>query len=127
MTGIGSSELIILVLIGLIVLGPKRLPQIANQIGSWVGQARRMSRAMKRQLEDELDFDEDFNFKPPKIAPPPIKSAGDPAGPDYELDEVAAIEEHVPSEDDTFSPLHSEAGKDDVVEDDADSAADKDA
>jgi len=40
---------------------------------------------------------------------------------------VAAIEEHVPSEDDTFSPLHSEAGKDDVVEDDADSAADKDA
>ena len=61
MSGIGSSELIILVLIGLIVLGPRRLPQIANQIGSWIGQARRMTRAMKRQLEDELNFDDDFN------------------------------------------------------------------
>ena len=51
MSGIGSSELIILLLIGLIVLGPTRLPQIANQLGSWIGQARRMTRAMKRQLE----------------------------------------------------------------------------
>ena len=59
MSGIGSSELIILILIGLIVLGPKRLPQIANQIGSWIGQARRMARAMRRQLEDELNFDDD--------------------------------------------------------------------
>ena len=72
MSGIGSSELIILVLIGLIVLGPKRLPQIANQLGSWIGQARRMTRAMKRQLEDELNFDDDFNPKPPRIAPPPV-------------------------------------------------------
>ena len=72
MSGVGSSELIILILIGLIVLGPKRLPQIANQLGSWIGQARRMTRAMKRQLEDELNFDDDFNPKPPRIAPPPV-------------------------------------------------------
>ena len=61
MSGVGSSELIILLLIGLVVLGPKRLPQIANQLGSWIGQARRMTRAMKRQLEDELNVDENFN------------------------------------------------------------------
>ncbi len=68
MSGIGFWELIILFLIGLIVLGPERLPRVANQLGSWLGQARRMTRVMKRQLEDELDFE-----KPPNIKPPPAK------------------------------------------------------
>ena len=81
MSGVGSSELIILILIGLIVLGPKRLPQIANQIGSWIGQARRMTRAMRRQLEDELNFDDDFNIKSPKIAPPFAVDEPGPANP----------------------------------------------
>ncbi|MEM9209734.1 MAG: hypothetical protein AAGA61_10835, partial [Pseudomonadota bacterium] len=33
------------------------LPQVANQLGSWLGQARRMTRMMKRQLEDEINLD----------------------------------------------------------------------
>jgi sec-independent protein translocase protein TatB len=60
MSGIGFFELVILFLIGLIVLGPKRLHSVASQLGSWVGQARRMTRAMKRQLEDELDLGDDL-------------------------------------------------------------------
>ena len=104
MSGVGSSELIILILIGLIVLGPKRLPQIANQLGSWIGQARRMTRAMRRQLEDELNLDADLNFKPAKVTPPTIVSENpDPADPAYDLDEP---EPHVPYDDDTYSPLH---------------------
>ena len=47
MSGIGFWELIILSLIGLIVLGPKRLPQVANQLGEWIGQAKRMTRVMR--------------------------------------------------------------------------------
>jgi len=57
MSGIGFWELVILFLIGLVVLGPERLPRVANQLGSWVGQARRMTRMMKRQLEDELNLE----------------------------------------------------------------------
>ena len=81
MTGVDWSELLLLLLIGLIVLGPKRLPEIANKIGGWIGQARRMTRVMKRQLEDELQT-EDFKLKP--------------------------FEPHVPSDDDTYSPIHGE-------------------
>ena len=69
MSGIGFWELIILSLIGLVVLGPERLPRVANQIGSWLGQARRMTRVMKRQLEDELNFADDLNIKPPNREP----------------------------------------------------------
>ena len=58
MSGIGFWELIILFLIGLIVLGPKRLPHVANQIGEWIGQAKRMTRWMRRQLYEEVEFNE---------------------------------------------------------------------
>ncbi len=113
MSGVGSSELIILILIGLIVLGPKRLPQIANQIGSWIGQARRMTRAMRRQLEDELNFDDD-NIKRPAIAPPSVLSPNpDPADPDYDADEpdpTPEPEAHIPHDDDSYSPLHGDDG-----------------
>ena len=70
MSGIGFSELIILFVIGLIVLGPERLPRVANQLGGWIGQARRMTRIMKRQLEDELDIKKDFSIQPPALQAP---------------------------------------------------------
>lgn len=124
MSGVGSSELIILLLIGLVVLGPKRLPQIANQLGSWIGQARRMTRAMKRQLEDELNLDENFQPKAPKIAPPVASPAPNSADPAYDYDssgEPAApdpeaapeVEAYIPSDDDTYSPAHDAEDSDD--------------
>ncbi len=114
MSGIGFSEILILCLIGLIVLGPERLPRVANQIGGWVGQARRMTRMMRRQLEEELDFDKDLNIKPPI--------------------------HQTPNDDDSYSPLHAQpartvagveiedGGKDDGGEDDMpdDDSAEKD-
>jgi len=65
MSEVGFMELIVLFAIGLIVLGPERLPRVANKLGSWVGQARRMTRVMKRQLEDELNFEKDLDIRPP--------------------------------------------------------------
>jgi len=53
---VGFSELILLFVIGLLVLGPEKLPQVANKLGGWVGQARRMTRMLKRQIEEELEF-----------------------------------------------------------------------
>jgi len=64
MSGVGFSELIILALIGLIVLGPERLPRLASQIGSWLGQARRITQVMRRQLEDELNLEKDLTLRP---------------------------------------------------------------
>ncbi len=78
MSGIGFWELIFLFLIGLIVLGPERLPRVAQQLGNWLGQARRMTRVMKRQLEDELDLNKALNPQPQKTARP--KTTSTPAG-----------------------------------------------
>jgi len=106
MSGVGFSELIILFLIGLIVLGPERLPRVANQMGSWLGQARRMTRVMKRQLEEEIDLEGASKNKSPyprsrseamKPQTPVDRFDGEPAEQD-----AASADEH----DDTYSPAH---------------------
>jgi Sec-independent protein translocase protein TatA len=42
MSGVGFSEIVILFMIGLIVLGPEKLPRVANQLGT-CGASLRMS------------------------------------------------------------------------------------
>ena len=109
MSGVGFSEFLILCLIGLIVLGPKRLPKVANQIGGWVGQARRMTRVMRRQLQEELNFDDDFNIKPSSAPPPrddddysPLHKQPDEADDDTPVDDPAkAAEEPELEKDDS--------------------------
>ena len=99
MSGVGLSELIILFLIGLIVLGPERLPRVANQIGNWIGQARRMTRVMKRQLEDELDLENTPDIKPSQATASPSTQDKSPADPESV---------HLPANeaDDEYSPAH---------------------
>lgn len=108
MSGIGSSEFILLLVIGLIVLGPKRLPEIANKIGGWIGQARRMTRVLKRQLEDELNVEAGRTMRPPPAPPRPAPGPAPAAEP--------AAAGHVPNDDDGYSPLHDDAAGDDDPE-----------
>ena len=123
MSSIGFSELIILALIGLIILGPERLPKVANQIGTWLGQARRMTRVMKRQLEEELDLEGTNNIRPPSPPPSekfPPKAASVPdvdPEPTPEVEPMPASEPYVPEEDDTYSAAH-EADEDGTGVDD---------
>ena len=104
MSGVGFFELVILFLIGLIVLGPKRLHSVATQLGSWVGQARRMTRAMKRQLEEELDLGDDL--KAVKNIASDIKGIKDDFVDELKIGPEAA---YVPRDDDSYSPLHDES------------------
>jgi sec-independent protein translocase protein TatB len=51
---VGFDELILLFVIGLLVLGPERLPKVANVLGKWVGRARRTASHLRHQLEREI-------------------------------------------------------------------------
>jgi len=118
MSGIGFWELIILSLIGLIVLGPERLPRVANQLGNWLGQARRMTRVMKRQLEDELNFEKDLNIKPPNREPSSQPSYIPPRDDDdfsaaHEDGEVGTGvgDDELPEENDDLTDIAADRGK----------------
>jgi sec-independent protein translocase protein TatB len=49
------SELAIIFGLALVVLGPKKLPGLVQQVGRWVGRARHMARQFREQLESEVN------------------------------------------------------------------------
>jgi sec-independent protein translocase protein TatB len=52
MFDIGWSEMMVILVVALIVIGPKDLPRVARNVGRWVGKARAMARDFQNQLED---------------------------------------------------------------------------
>jgi sec-independent protein translocase protein TatB len=57
MFDIGFSEVLLIFVIALVVLGPEKLPRAASQGGRWVGRARAMARQFKEQLEEEVNLE----------------------------------------------------------------------
>ncbi|MBQ7609168.1 MAG: twin-arginine translocase subunit TatB [Desulfovibrionaceae bacterium] len=58
MFGIGSTELLVILLVGLIVLGPKSLASLSRTIGKVVGEFRRVSTDFQRTLNAEAAMEE---------------------------------------------------------------------
>lgn len=54
MFDIGFSELVLIALLALIVLGPKRLPEVARAAGKWLGRLRRFMADVKQDFDREL-------------------------------------------------------------------------
>jgi len=95
------SEILIILVLALIVLGPERLPRVVSEAGRWVGRARAMARQFREQLEEEVQGDEArkraaagasansspaAGERPPASAEPSTEPAnpanpGNPAGP----------------------------------------------
>jgi sec-independent protein translocase protein TatB len=55
MFDIGFSELLLIAVLALVVLGPKRLPEVARTAGRWAGRARRFVDSVKRDMDREMD------------------------------------------------------------------------
>lgn len=57
MFDIGFSELLLVGLVALLVLGPERLPIAARNAGLWLGRAKRAMNTLKAQVTQELDHE----------------------------------------------------------------------
>ncbi len=55
MFDVGFWELVILFGLGLMVLGPERMPKVAAKVGRWAGQAKRMASNLTDQMRDEIE------------------------------------------------------------------------
>jgi Tat protein translocase TatB subunit len=72
---VGFTEIVLILGIALLVLGPERLPRLAADIGRWAGRARSMARQLRTQLEQEATYD------PLRDAPRPAATTPPPSPP----------------------------------------------
>jgi sec-independent protein translocase protein TatB len=81
MFDVGFAELVLLFVIGLLILGPERLPKVATQLGRWVARARRTATQLRRQLEQEVDLNEAIRPRKPPPSRPRDSSSLDESEP----------------------------------------------
>ncbi|NKF51265.1 Sec-independent protein translocase subunit TatB [Shewanella sp. WXL01] len=56
--GIGFMELLLIGILGLVVLGPERLPVAVRSITGWIRAMKRMANSVKDELEQELQIEQ---------------------------------------------------------------------
>jgi sec-independent protein translocase protein TatB len=115
---VGFTELLLIAALALLVLGPQKLPKLAQQVGRWVGRARSMARQFRDQLEEEAHsietkmtidpgIDTSLDSKPgPAASATP--SATEPATPAAEAPAGVAPASVAPveTEEDFYPPDH---------------------
>ena len=74
MFDVGFWEMLLLLALGLIILGPKKLPAVALKIGNYIGKARSLVNSFSRQMKQEIEL-EPKRPMVPKKAKPPSKSS----------------------------------------------------
>lgn len=80
MFGIGMTELLVILTIALIVIGPKKLPELARSLGKGLAEFRRASSEMRREF---LEVADETRIDPPKkTADAKPEKPGEPKSPD---------------------------------------------
>ncbi len=75
-------DILFILLLALIIFGPKRLPEIARQVAKYLAQFRVMRDDLKRQLESELlNIELEEKAKAAASPPPQLETPAPPAQP----------------------------------------------
>jgi sec-independent protein translocase protein TatA len=73
MGSIGMPEMLVILVIALIVFGPRKLPELGKSIGKSLAEFKRASNELKSTLEEEIRIEEQKTIKKP--VPPPLPAA----------------------------------------------------
>ncbi|SRR2546427_4695362 len=76
---IGMPELIIILVIALIIFGPRKLPELGRSLGRSINEFKKASNELRSTLEDEIRVEEQrdqataaASATPPSATPPPV-------------------------------------------------------
>ncbi|WP_444999810.1 Sec-independent protein translocase protein TatB [Halomonas mongoliensis] len=148
MFDIGFLELMFIGVVGLLVLGPERLPKAARTAGLWLGKIKRSVSGMQREISAQLEAEElrqKLNEQQKKLddsvrqVQRDVESIAEPDRPaeasdkapassaEQRLDDALARARRAPSEADASEAGASEAAAPNADEPTAPSASDKDA
>jgi TatA/E family protein of Tat protein translocase len=82
---IGMPELIIIMVIALIIFGPRKLPELGRSLGRSLSEFKRASNELKNTLDEEIRLEDDRDAERQR---PPKSSAVDEAVPRQPGDQV---------------------------------------
>jgi len=79
---IGMPELVIILVIALIIFGPRKLPELGRSLGKSINEFKKASNELRSTLEDEIRVEEQRDrvattaaATPPAATPPPADAA----------------------------------------------------
>lgn len=88
MFNVGGGELLVILLIALMVLGPDRLPGFAKKAGKVMADVRRISQGFQSEIRSAMELDDDTPARPravdpaapatPRLVDPPTPAGGPP-------------------------------------------------
>ena len=74
-TSLGPAEILVILVVALIVLGPKRLPEAGRQVGKAIAEVRKWSQSFQDEIKSVVDIDSTrptYTQPQPGYDPPPI-------------------------------------------------------
>jgi sec-independent protein translocase protein TatA len=83
-TSLGPAEILVILVVALIVLGPKRLPEAGRQVGRAIAEVRKWSQSFQDEIRSAVDFDTgppSYPTPPPGTQPSPIPMVPAETGP----------------------------------------------
>ena len=63
MPQIGWFELLVIIIVAILVIGPKDFPSVLEKIGSWVGSIKRYFSDVQKNVNEITNLEEDNNKK----------------------------------------------------------------
>ena len=87
---VGPLEIVIVLVIALIVFGPKRLPELGKSLGRGINEFREGVSSIGQGNDDEDDEDDEFDAEPAELTPPPTDAKHPLPGEEPEVTEVTA-------------------------------------
>lgn len=76
MFGLGMGEILIILVLALLLLGPTKLPEAAKQLGKGLREFRKTTDELKTQFETELYADDSKPARPTAVGSPQVVPAG---------------------------------------------------
>lgn len=95
MFNVGGGEVLVIMLLALIFLGPDKLPHAAQQAGKYLSEFRRMSEGFQRELKDAMDLTPAAEHAPaattagPTAEPAPVATASTDEAADERIDQAS--------------------------------------